>query len=160
MRNAIREDVIYFAIPAFLVFTAGNVVCGWHLVRQHGSLYTHSAYNIVGLTLIIIGFINNIVAQVTLRRQYSSTLKIREDHQLITHGLYHFMRHPIYFGVILAAIGIPVYVSSLYGLLTMSVLIPIILTRIRLEEKMLTDEFGDSYRTYQKATSKLIPFIY
>ncbi len=56
--------------------------------------------------------------------------------------------------------GVPVYASSLFGLATMSVLIPILLNRIRLEERMLTEEFGNAYRTYQDTTSKLIPFIY
>ncbi len=60
----------------------------------------------------------------------------------------------------MACIGVPVFVSSLYGLLIMSALVPVFLNRIRVEERMLTDEFGDSYRTYKKATSKLIPFIY
>ncbi len=57
-------------------------------------------------------------------------------------------------------IGVPVFVSSLYGLLTMSALIPIFLNRIRMEERLLTEEFGDDYRTYKETTSKLIPFIY
>jgi protein-S-isoprenylcysteine O-methyltransferase Ste14 len=42
----------------------------------------------------------------------------------------------------------------------MSALIPIILNRIRMEERLLTEEFGDAYRAYVEATSKLIPFIY
>ena len=54
----------------------------------------------------------------------------------------------------------PVYASSLFGLLTMLVLIPILLNRIRMEERLLTEEFGDAYRTYKETTSKLIPFIY
>jgi protein-S-isoprenylcysteine O-methyltransferase Ste14 len=60
----------------------------------------------------------------------------------------------------IAVFGAPVYASSLYGLLTFSVLIPIFLNRIRIEERMLTEEFGDAYRTYQETTNKLIPFIY
>ena len=63
-------------------------------------------------------------------------------------------------GVITAIIGLSVFASSLYGLLTMSVLIPIILNRIRMEERMLTEEFGDAHRRYKETTSKLIPFIY
>ena len=160
VRNAIKEDVLYFAIPAFLVFSAGMVVSAWDLVRHQGSLDILSVQDIVGLALIVIALINNVVAQVTLRRSYSSTLVIREDHQLITHGVYRFVRHPIYLGVIMVSIGVPVYVSSLYGLLTMSPLIPLFLNRIRIEERLLTEAFGDAYRTYRKATSKLIPFIY
>jgi protein-S-isoprenylcysteine O-methyltransferase Ste14 len=87
-------------------------------------------------------------------------LVIREDHQLITHGIYRFTRHPVYLGVIIALIGVPVFTSSLYGLLTMSVLIPIFLNRIRMEERLLSEEFGDAHRRYKETTSKLIPFIY
>ncbi len=159
-RNAIREDMLYFAIPATVVFTAGLVVSAWDLVRHQGSLYVLSAQSIVGLALLVIGLTNNVVAQVTLWRFYSSTLVIREDHQLITHGVYRFTRHPIYLGVITASIGMSLYASSLYGLLTMLVLIPVFLNRIRMEERLLTEEFGDAYRTYRKATKKLIPFIY
>ena len=39
-------------------------------------------------------------------------------------------------------------------------LIPVFLSRIRIEEKLLTEEFGDVYRTYKAATKKLVPFIY
>jgi protein-S-isoprenylcysteine O-methyltransferase Ste14 len=160
VRNAIREDVLFFAIPWVFVLFAGMGVSAWDLVRQQGDLYILSVQSIVGLALIVIGFTILLVAQVTLRRYYSSTLVIREDHQLITHGIYRFVRHPIYLGNIMFFIGVPVYVSSLYGLLIMSALIPIFLNRIRIEERMLTEEFGDAYRTYKEATSKLIPFIY
>ena len=159
VRNAIREDVLFFAIPWVFVLFAGMGVSAWDLVRQQGDLYILSVQSIVGLALIVIGFTILLVAQVTLRRYYSSTLVIREDHQLITHGIYRFVRHPIYLGNIMVFIGVPVYVSSLYGLLIMSALIPIFLNRIRIEERMLTEEFGDAYRTYKEATSKLIPFI-
>jgi len=160
VRNAIKEDVLFFALPAVLVLIAGMVVSAWDLVRQQGSLYILSVQSVVGLALIVIGLTIELVAQITLRRYYSSTLVIREDHQLITHGIYHFTRHPIYLGAITGCIGVPVYASSLYGLLIMSALIPIFLNRIRMEERMLTEEFGDAYRTYKEATSKLIPFIY
>jgi len=85
---------------------------------------------------------------------------IREDHQLITHGIYRYTRHPVYLGVIMAILGLPIFASSLYGLLIMLVLIPIFLYRIGMEERLLTEEFGDAYRDYQETTSKLVPFIY
>ena len=171
VRNAVREDVLYFAIPALLVFTAGLVVSAldrygglmgkiWKLVRQPENLCSLSIQNILGLALYVVGLTTALVAQITLKRFYSSTLVIREDHQLVTHGIYRYTRHPVYLGVIIAIIGLPVFASSLYGLLTMSALIPIILNRIRIKERMLTEEFGDAYRTYKETTSKLIPFIY
>ncbi len=160
MRNTIRKDVLFFALPAFFVYSAGMAVSGWDLVRRRGELPMLSVQTIVGLALVVIGLIIAIVAAVTLRRFYSSTLVIRKDHQLITRGVYRFTRHPIYLGVLMVSMGMPVYVSSLYGLLIMLALIPLVLNRIRMEERMLSDEFGDAYRAYQGATRKLIPFIY
>ncbi len=161
VRNAIREDMLYFALPGLLVFTAGLVVSASDLVRRQGSLYVLSVHCVGGLALLIIGLIIMIVSQATLWRNYSSTVVIREDHQLITHGIYRFTRNPIYLGAIMAVcFGIPVYTSSLYGVLTMLILIPIILNRIRMEEKLLTEEFGDAFQKYKETTKKLIPFIY
>jgi protein-S-isoprenylcysteine O-methyltransferase Ste14 len=171
VRNAIREDMLFFAIPALFVFCAGLVLSArdgydglvatiWGLIRQPENLYMLSVQNIIGLAIFVVGLTIAVVAVVTLRRFYSSTLVTKEDHQLITHGVYRFTRHPIYMGVIIACFGVPVYASSLYGLLTMSALIPVFLNRIRIEERMLTEEFGDAYRTYKAGTRKLIPFIY
>jgi protein-S-isoprenylcysteine O-methyltransferase Ste14 len=87
-------------------------------------------------------------------------LVIREGHQLITHGIYRFVRHPMYLGVILVVSGLPVYAASLHVFFAMLVLIPIILIRITLEEKLLLEEFQDAYQEYRETTKKLIPFIY
>ena len=63
-------------------------------------------------------------------------------------------------GLTLVFTGLPVYTASVYGFLTSLVLIPIILNRIRLEEKLLTEEFQDAFHKYKETTRKLIPLIY
>lgn len=171
VRNSIREDMLYFAIPALLVFTAGVVVSFMfgpgsfvaqlqEMVDQPGKLFSFSWQNILGLVLFVVGLVIAIVAMITLKDAYSSTLVIKDDHQLVKHGIYRFTRHPIYLGVLIAIIGIPIYNSSMYGLLIMICLIPIFLNRIRMEERLLTKAFGDAYREYQETTSMLVPFIY
>ena len=160
MRDSIRKDLLSFVLPAILVYSAGFGVCAWDLVRRQGKLFTLSAHSMVGLALIVIGLTLTFVAASTLRRFYSPTLRVRRDHQLITHGLYRFVRHPFYTGVGTATVGVLVYASSLVGLLILLALIPLVVNRIRIEEKMLTAEFGDSYRAYKKTTHKLIPFVY
>jgi protein-S-isoprenylcysteine O-methyltransferase Ste14 len=160
VRNTMRQDMLVFALPATFFYIAGLVISARDLVRQQDRLFVLSEHSIVGLALIIIGLTILFVSAGTLRRYYSSSLVIREDHRLITHGVYCFTRHPIYLGGIMVCIGVPVYASSLLGLLMMLALIPPILNRIRIEERMLIDEFGDAYLAYQEATSKLIPFIY
>jgi protein-S-isoprenylcysteine O-methyltransferase Ste14 len=175
VRNAIRDDILQFAIPGMTVFIielqfcardgARNGLSGfwgtvWDLVKHPHHLSSFSLQSIMGLALFIIGLIIMIIGQVTLRRNYSGTVVIREDHQLITHGIYRFTRNPMYMGLIMVVTGLPVYTASLYGFLTSLVLIPIILNRIRLEEKLLTAEFQEAYQKYKGTTKKLIPFIY
>ena len=165
--------MLYFALPGIAVFFIELLFCArdglsspgfwgtiWGLVKQPQNLFVFPVQSIIGLALYIIGLIIMIIGQITLRRNYSSTLVIREDHQLITHGIYHFTRNPIYLGGIMVITGLPVYTASLYGFLTSLVLIPIILNRIRLEEVLLTEAFQDAYQKYKKTTKKLIPFIY
>lgn len=159
-RNAIKEDLLFFFFPWILVMFAGMGVSAWDLVRKHGGLYLLSVQSVIGLALFVMGFTIMLVAQITLWRFYSSTLVIRKDHQLIRHGIYRIVRHPIYFGVIVVFIGLSVYASSLYGFLIMLLHIPVFLNRIRMEERLLIEEFGDAYRNYRKATQMLVPFIY
>ena len=171
VRNAIKEDVLYFGIPAILVFSAVlflSAFDGWDgfiptvrkLVEQPSSLHFLSAQTIIGLLLFVVGFTIMLFGQVTLFRNYSSSVVIRENHQLVTHGIYRITRNPMYLGLIMVITSFPLYATSLYGFLTSLVLIPLILFRIRLEERLLTEEFGEAYRMYKGATHKLIPFIY
>ncbi len=171
VRNAIRKDMLQFALPGMTILIiellfivrdgfSGFWVSVWGLIKQPQTLSMLPVQSIIGLALFFIGLTIMLVGQTTLWRNYSGTVLIREDHQLITHGIYRFTRNPIYLGLILALTGLPLYGASLYGFLTSLVLIPIVLNRIRLEEKLLTEEFQDAYQHYKETTKKLIPFIY
>jgi len=106
VRSAIKKDILQFAIPAIIIFFIELRFCGlalsgcwgtvWSLVKQPQNLSTVPVQSIIGLALCMIVLILMLVGQVTLWRNYSGTVVIREDHQLITHGIYRFTRNPIY----------------------------------------------------------------
>ena len=156
VRQYIKKDIVYFLIPWITIFTLGLIFSG---LKVYAGM-TLSIHSIIGLTLLFAGFSIMLTGQVTLWHSYSSMLIIKKGQKLRTHGIYRFTRNPIYFGFILAAIGIPIFTSSLYGFLVMLLEIPICLSRIRIEQKMLIEEFGDEYRKYIKTTKKLFPLIY
>lgn len=153
-----RRDSLFFGLPAVVVLTVGLIICA------RDGLYdgiVFSVAEIAGLTLLVAGLTIMLIGQATLKRSYSGTLVVRRDHKLVTHGIYRFTRHPIYLGAIMGlCIGIPLFALSLYGFLILSALVPIALNRIRMEEAMLTEEYGEAYRSYRERTSKLIPLIY
>jgi len=173
VRNKIKQDLLQFALPGITVFVAELIFCGrygdglsgfwgivWGLVKHPQNLFVFPVQRIAGLGIFFIGLIIMLVGQITLWRNYSQTVVIRVDHQLITHGIYRFTRNPMYLGGIMAVTGLPVYAASSYGFMTSLVLIPILLNRIRLEEKLLAEGFQDEYQRYKDTTRKLIPCIY
>jgi protein-S-isoprenylcysteine O-methyltransferase Ste14 len=92
----------------------------------------------------------------------SARVRIQSERkqQVITTGIYSFVRHPLYLGVALTMIGVPLLVGSLYGFLLSLIGILTIVVRIVGEEKMLIEEL-EGYNEYkQKVKYRLIPFIW
>ena len=87
-------------------------------------------------------------------------LKINTNHKLITDGLFQYIRHPLYTGVILMGAGLALISESLIGSILISIGLALLIPRMKIEEDMLINNFGEEYEGYQKATKKLIPFIY
>jgi len=159
-RNAIRKDLLVFLMPWIFIITLAAVVTVWEFNRGGDPELKLSLSSILGLLFFIFGSPIVLLAAGTLRRSYSSTLVIREDHQLIQHGIYKHVRHPIYFGTILVFLSIPLCLASLYGFATMVLVIPLFLNRIRIEEELLTEEFGEEYERYRETSRKLIPYLF
>lgn len=158
VRSEMRRDSLFFGLPAVVVLTVGLFICARDGLDD-GIVF--SVAEIGGLTLLGAGLTIMLVGQATLKRSYSGTLVVRRDHKLVTHGIYRFTRHPIYLGAIMGlCIGIPLFALSLYGFLILLAQVPIVLNRIRMEEGMLTEEYGEAYRSYRERTSQLIPLIY
>ena len=92
-----------------------------------------------------------------LDKQYSAQLEIQDDHSLIESGPYRKVRHPMYTVFITFLVGIALVVSNLLGLI-LSLLITCSFPSIaKTEEAMLTDTFGEEYRSYMKRTGRFLP---
>ncbi|MGE5379381.1 MAG: methyltransferase family protein [Candidatus Saccharibacteria bacterium] len=163
------ENPIFTAMLFVLIFLgiAASILDPTGLVASHGrtiKVESLSGLNlalvIVGLGMVAVGGAIRLVAIATLRRNFSGLLRIREGHTLIKGGIYHWIRHPAYLGAILLLLGIPVILSSILGFLVTLLLVPYLLHRIKLEEKMMIERFGKEYEDYIKESKKLIPFVY
>jgi protein-S-isoprenylcysteine O-methyltransferase Ste14 len=149
-----------FVIAATLVFFASLLVTFWDFWQIQGMIFRLSSISLVGFVLFIFGVVLRAIGRITLGRYYAYGLRMLPDHKLVTHGIYKHVRHPISLAAILYSVGIPLIFSSLYGFAVMLLIIPLILYRLRMEERMLIEKFGDEYQQYMRKTKKLIPFIY
>jgi protein-S-isoprenylcysteine O-methyltransferase Ste14 len=93
-----------------------------------------------------------------LGTNFSPTLVVREHHQLITHGLYRWIRHPMYSAFFLFELGICLLTANWFiGLTGTLLILLIVVLRVPEEEAMMIETFGDQYREYMKHTGRLIP---
>jgi len=95
-----------------------------------------------------------------LGENLSVTLRIREDHTLVTTGPYRYVRHPIYTATLLyaAAMGV-ITANSVLAAAFFLPMLTLIIERLPREEQMMLDAFGDRYRDYMLRTGRLLPRI-
>jgi protein-S-isoprenylcysteine O-methyltransferase Ste14 len=96
-----------------------------------------------------------------LGANWSITLAVRERHQLVTHGIYRRIRHPMYLAFLVysagQALAVPNWVAgSSYGI-AMALLVAL---RIGPEERMMVEEFGEDYEAYRARTRRLFPGVW
>ena len=104
---------------------------------------------IAGAKIAIPAFILWFIARVQLGKSFSITPQAKE---LVTHGLYSKIRNPVYFFGSLFIAGLFLYIGRPWLLLSFVLLIPLQLFRIKKEEKVLQEKFGETYLEYKRST--------
>lgn len=97
-------------------------------------------------------------ANTDLGRNWSPKIDIREGQALVTSGVFHYIRHPIYAGLWLWAIAQPLLLQNwIAGFALLVLFTPLYLIRTPREEQMMLDHFGDEYGAYMKRTGRVFP---
>ena len=115
----------------------------------------------LGLLLAIVSLWMFQLTHRALGRNWSVSLDVRVDHQLITDGIYQKVRHPMYSAFWLWAFAqallLPNWVAGLSGIVGFGILF---FGRVSREERIMLDTFGDQYRQYMVRTYRVLPKIY
>jgi len=115
----------------------------------------------IGLAVIFGGILLRLASIITLGRFFTVDVTIREGHQLKKDGLYAFLRHPSYFASLLSFIGFGLSLNNWISLiLVVAAIVTVFILRIKVEEKVLTEQFGEEYINYRNRVKGLIPFIW
>lgn len=112
----------------------------------------------IGALITALGMLFTVWARVHLGRNWSGMVTIKHDHELIDSGPYALVRHPIYTGLLVAFIGTAVAGGNWRSVLAVFIAWAALWRKLRLEERWMTERFGERYVAYSRRVPALVPF--
>jgi protein-S-isoprenylcysteine O-methyltransferase Ste14 len=153
MSRRIHLSLVGLAIALIALPVFRHGLLGWHWLPN--TPYTF----FVGVAILVAGCIFAIWARHYLGANWSGTVTVKREHELILNGPYAFARHPIYTGFIMGIAGSAIALGELGGVLAVFIFTIAYLRKIGIEEKWLIAQFGQTYEDYRKDVKALIPFV-
>jgi len=115
-----------------------------------------------GFLVVALGFAVSMSARVTIGANWAhgAEYQIKKDHELVTAGIYRYIRHPIYAGLFASLIGAEIVAGSIVAGVFLVGLSFIALVQAKKEEAILIQKFGAQYREYMARTKRFIPYVW
>ena len=133
----------------------------WRSPWMSGRLVPHTLpIRLVADALALAGLLVMLWARVTIGRNWSAGVVLKEGHELVTTGPYRFVRHPIYSGLLLLALGWAVWRGQYAGFYGLAVILVLFWIKSRAEEQLMIEHFGDAYLGYKARVRALVPFVF
>lgn len=113
----------------------------------------------IGTALAIASFVIRRKSIAALGRFWSLHVEMREGHEFVRSGPFRWVRHPVYFSMILELIGPALMLQAWLALAVVTVIFaPTLWWRLHLEERALIEQFGGAYLEYSAVTPMLLPW--
>lgn len=139
-------------LPLFNVATGQPVFANYSFQTIQGYL---------GLVALVAALVLFRLTHKQLGRNWSVSLETRTQHTLVTSGLYGYVRHPMYSSFLLSAIAqvllLPNWIAGPAGFAGIGVLF---FYRVKREEGLMLETFGEQYRAYMQRTARIVPWLY
>jgi protein-S-isoprenylcysteine O-methyltransferase Ste14 len=151
MAQKIIISIGFLSLIGVIIFSALDYRFGWSPVPAYVAL--------LGDLLVALGLFVDLL--VFRENSYGgSSIETVNDQKVISTGLYARVRHPMYVGVLIMVIGIPLALGSWWGLAVLALTLPVLIWRILDEEKLLKKDLP-GYREYaQKVRYRLVPYLW
>jgi protein-S-isoprenylcysteine O-methyltransferase Ste14 len=159
MRNFWRAIVTIFVV--FLFFESFRLPIPIYPLNI--PLTSHSeVIRVAGVILTIAGFIVALLARKALAGNWSASDKavFKKEHELITTGVYHYVRHPMYLGFLLMFLGTALFAGTISAFILFLFVLFSLWFSLKREEELLIKHFPVEYAAYKKRVKAFIPFIW
>ena len=153
---ASRLLTVALTIPVALLMAAPGKWLPWLSARF---LPDTMIVDWAGLLMVTAGLALAVWARTHLGRNWSGTVTVKEDHELVRSGPYAIVRHPIYTGLLLAMLGTAIILGEWRGLSALCFLSTAFLLKLRREERFMAESFPDTYPGYRARVPALVPLL-
>lgn len=143
--------VAFVSAPGMIVLSVLDHRLGWSHVP--------AAVSVAGDVLVAVG-LGVAVLVVVQNGCAAANVTVEKNQRLVSTGLYGLVRHPMYVGILIMMVGIPLSLGSYWGLVIVILGLAVLAIRILDEEKLLKSELA-GYREYtQKVRFRLVPYVW
>jgi protein-S-isoprenylcysteine O-methyltransferase Ste14 len=157
LRRGPRKDSVFL----FLVNISIVILPLLYATTSLFELYDYSlpdSLALIGISGLLLSTLISLKGHTDLGKNFTTAPGWKGDHTLITKGIYAHVRHPLYLSLLIWGLSTPLLLQNyIVGLFPLVCIIAFILVRVPMEERMLLEEFGDEYRSYQGRTGRLFP---
>jgi protein-S-isoprenylcysteine O-methyltransferase Ste14 len=119
-----------------------------------------SAVLVIGTIIVVLGLAFAIWARRHLGANWSMSVSVKREHELIRSGPYRFVRHPIYTGILIAILGTGVTIGEWRAVVSLAFAFFSFQRKASLEERWMVETFGAAYEDYRAKVRALIPFVF
>ena len=149
-----RLSYMVLTVAAFFLMFSADAPRSWlRIPLFSASHWTQSLA--VAITAAGLGFA--LWARAYLGTNWSGTVTVKVGHQLVRTGPYRWVRHPIYFGMVLAMFGTALERNQVRGLVAVVLLYAGFKVKSRIEERAMSNTFGAEYDEYSRSTGAILP---
>jgi protein-S-isoprenylcysteine O-methyltransferase len=158
-RSLDQRSLLVVLIPSLLAYALP--VIEWAYVRHSYPRLLAMSMEYLGIVIITAALTLRVWAIMTLGHMFTATPRIVNAHELVDKGPYRLLRHPSYAGAYFILIGS----ALLFNAPTALALIALLMLwayhrRIRKEERVLAEHFGDAYADYCRRSWRMFPLIW
>ena len=114
----------------------------------------------IGAAVTVVGLLFAVWARQHLASNWSSAVTIKQGHELITTGAYVLVRHPIYTGILTGFLGTAIALSQVRGVIGFVLIFAVLWAKLRMEEKWMRSQSGETYSAYAHQTAALVPYLF
>jgi len=145
---------LVLALLGFCLIGSNWFASGWLATRF---LPASSEVELAGLVVTIAGCAFAVWARLTLGGNWSAQATVKEGHELVTTGPYALTRHPIYTGLVTAAVGAVAAVGEVRSILGLVLIVLAFTIKMSQEEMLMMQTFPEAYPRYRQRVKALVP---